>query len=117
MKKEDLIDIFKIIDKKSCPKLMNFHCHTIFSDGSLKPEELLDEAYKNRLKFLSITDHHTISAHKHIKENDLLKKYPLNSINLITGIEINCLLKGCLVHVLGFGIDINSHYLLPSKHG
>ena len=51
MTKEELINIFKNIDKKSCPDLMNFHSHTIFSDGSLNPEELLDEAFKKNLKY------------------------------------------------------------------
>ena len=114
---EDLVNIFRRIDKKSCPDLMNFHSHTTFSDGSLNPEELLDEAYKNNLKYISITDHHTVGAHRYIKENDILKKYPENSINLIPGIEINCLLKGCLVHVLGFGIDIDSQFLHPYING
>ena len=114
---EDLVNIFKRIDKKSCPDLINFHSHTTFSDGSLNPEELLDEAYKNNLKYISITDHHTVGAHRYIKANDILKKYPENSINLISGIEINCLLKGCLVHVLGFGIDIDSQFLHPYING
>jgi len=114
---EDLVNIFKRIDKKSCPGLINFHSHTTFSDGSLNPEELLDEAYKNNLKYISITDHHTVGAHRYIKENEILKKYPENSINLISGIEINCLLKGCLVHVLGFGIDIDSQFLHPYING
>ena len=117
MLKEELVDIFKNINKKSCPNLMNFHSHTIFSDGSLKPEELLDEAYEKNLKYISITDHHTVGAHRYIKENDLLKKYPQNAIKIISGIEINCLLKGCLVHVLGFGIDIYSNFLNPYIKG
>jgi len=79
----------------------------------LKPKELLDQAYRNNLKYLAITDHHTVNAHIYIKENKLMDKYPFNSLNLITGIEINCLLKGCLVHVLGLGIDIDSEYLHP----
>ena len=83
----------------------------------MKPEELLDEAFKKNLKYISITDHHTVGAHRYIKEMDLLKKYPSNSINLISGIEINCLLKGCLVHVLGYGIDINSEFLNPYING
>jgi len=117
MIKDELINIFKNIDKKSCPELVNFHSHTIYSDGSFKPEELLDEAYNKNLKYISITDHHSIGAHRYIKEKELLKKYPLNSIKLISGIEINCLLKGCLVHILGFGFDINSKFLDPYIHG
>ena len=117
MNKEELINITRNINIKSCPKNINFHCHTIFSDGSLKPEDLLAQAYKNQLKFLSITDHHTVNAHTYIEENNLMDKYPKNSLQLISGIEINCLLKGCLVHVLGLGIDINSKSLLPYVKG
>ena len=113
MNKEELIELTSKIDKYSCPHIINFHCHTKFSDGSLSPEDLLDQAFRNKLQFLSITDHHSIMAHKYITDNNLLSKYPENSFRLIPGIEINCLLKGCLVHVLGLGIDINSDSLSP----
>ena len=113
MNKKELIDLTSKIDKYSCPHIINFHCHTKFSDGSMSPEDLLDQAFHNKLQFLSITDHHSIKAHQYIFDNNLLNKYPRNSIKVITGIEINCLLKGCLVHVLGLGININSESLTP----
>ena len=65
------------------------------------------------MKFLSITDHHTIKAHEYIKKNNILRNYPKDSFRLISGIEINCLILGCLVHVIGLGIDITSKYLNP----
>ena len=117
MLKKNLIDLTSKITKDSCPYFINFHCHTTFSDGSLRPEQLLDEAYKNNTKFISITDHHTLKAYLYIKKYDLLAKYPNNSLNVITGIEINCLLNGCLVHVLGLGFDIESKSLLPYTSG
>ena len=113
MNKNKLIELTSNITKDSCPNEINFHCHTTFSDGSLRPEELLDEAYKNNLRYISITDHHTLNAHKYIEKKRLLKKYPINSLCLITGIEINCILKGCLVHILGLGIDLKSEDLNP----
>ena len=36
-----------------------------------------------------------------------------DSIKIVSGIEINCLILGCLVHVIGLGIDIKSKYLSP----
>ena len=51
MNREDLVKLTSNINKNSCPKNINFHCHTKFSDGSLEPYELLDQAYKNNLKF------------------------------------------------------------------
>ena len=44
MDKQDLIKITANINKESCPGLVNFHCHTKFSDGSFDPEQLLDQA-------------------------------------------------------------------------
>ena len=51
MNREDLVKLTSNINKNSCPKNINFHCHTKFSDGSLEPYELLEQAYKNNLKF------------------------------------------------------------------
>ena len=51
MNREDLVKLTSNINKNSCPKSINFHCHTKFSDGSLEPYELLEQAYKNNLKF------------------------------------------------------------------
>ena len=66
MNKKELIELTRSINKESCPNDINFHCHTTFSDGSLNPSDLLDQAYRNNLKYLSITDHHSVKAHIHI---------------------------------------------------
>ena len=117
MNKKELIDLTSKIDKYSCPHIINFHCHTKFSDGSFDPEQLLDQVFFNKLKFIAITDHHTIKAHDYIQQNNILEKYPKESFRLIPGIEINCLLLGCLVHVVGLGIDIKSNQLTPYIQG
>ena len=117
MNREDLVKLTTYINKNSCPKNINFHCHTKFSDGSFDPEQLLDQVFFNKLKFISITDHHTIKAHDYIEKNNILEKYPNNSFKLIPGIEINCLLLGCLVHVVGLGINIKSNQLTPYIQG
>ena len=107
MDKEDLIKLTSQINNNSCPNIVNFHCHSTYSDGSLTPQELLDEAYKNNIQYFSITDHHTVKAHRYVSSHNLLNKYTAKAFNLVSGIEINCLLKGCLVHVLGLGIDLS----------
>ena len=117
MNRKELIDLTSKIDKYSCPHIINFHCHTKFSDGSFDPEQLLDQVFFNKLKFISITDHHTIKAHDYIEKNNILEKYPNDSFKLIPGIEINCLLLGCLVHVVGLGINIKSNQLTPYIQG
>jgi len=117
MNKKELIDLTSKIDKYSCPHIINFHCHTKYSDGSFDPEQLLDQVFFNKLKFISITDHHSIKAHDYIEKYNILQKYPNDSFKLIPGIEINCLLLGCLVHVVGLGINIKSKQLTPYIQG
>ena len=63
MDKEELIKLTSKINNNSCPSKVNFHCHSTYSDGSLTPEELLDEAYKNNIQYFSITDHHLSLIH------------------------------------------------------
>ena len=101
--------VIRSIDKYSCPKNINLHCHTIFSDGSLSPEQLIIQAKELGIKHIAITDHHSINAYSYA----LRSIGHSNTINLWSGIEISCILKNCLVHIIGLGIDINSPYLLP----
>ena len=42
--------------------MIDLHCHSTFSDGSLTPEELIDAAEKIRLTALALTDHDTVAG-------------------------------------------------------
>lgn len=42
--------------------MIDLHCHSTFSDGSLTPEQLADEAVKIGLKALALTDHDTVAG-------------------------------------------------------
>ncbi len=117
MDRNKLLNVISKINRDSCPAKINFHCHTNFSDGSMHPDELLNKAYKSNLKYLAITDHHSVSAHKHILKNRLLDNYPKDSIELVSGIEISSVLNGCLVHLIGLGINIDSKSLIPYIQG
>lgn len=46
----------------------DFHAHSHHSDGSLSLDELAAEAVSNGLDFLAITEHNTVSHHRHIDE-------------------------------------------------
>ena len=109
-----LLNILKGITKDSCPDSINFHMHSTFSDGSLSPREIYNQAIDLNIDHYAITDHHSVDAYLEI--NDHIDSTLLgisNSPKLWTGIEISCILKGCLVHVLGLGFDPKSKYLLP----
>ena len=112
-----LIRIIKSITKKSCPYSINFHMHSTYSDGSLTAKEIYDQAIELNIDHYAITDHHSVEAYIELSQfKDKINKDKSNSPKLWTGIEITCLLKGCLVHLLGLGFDPKSKYLLPYIH-
>ena len=109
-----LINILKSITKESCPNSINLHIHSTFSDGSLTPKEIYNQAITLNIDHYAITDHHSVDAY--IELSKFVGPTLINSSNspkLWPGIEITCLLNGCLVHVLGFGFDPTSEYLFP----
>jgi len=110
----NLINIIKSIKKESCPNSINLHMHSTYSDGSLTAKEIYYEAIKLNIDHYAITDHHSVDAYIELsKFNDSKFNEKSSFPKLWTGIEITCILKGCLVHVLGLGFDPKSKYLLP----
>ena len=88
--------------------------HSTYSDGSLTAKEIYNQAIDLNIDHYAITDHHSVDAYIEIsKLKDATLNYRLSFPKLWTGIEITCLLKGCLVHVLGLGFDHKSKYLSP----
>jgi len=112
-----IIDVLSKINKKSCPHKINFHCHTTCSDGSLTPEELIVQASDLRLEHIAVTDHHSVDSIHRI--NTLINSHQDERYfpHFWNGIEISCLLKGCLVHILAIDFDLNSDYLKPYTKG
>lgn len=87
--------------------IIDLHMHTNKSDGALSPKELIDEAIKNNVKIISITDHDNIDSYT---EN--LIEYARNKgIILIPGVEITANAKRCEIHVLGYNFDLNNKLL------
>ncbi len=111
--RKKLFDTIRAIRSDSCPKEVNLHIHSTFSDGTLTPAQIYNQVIELNIKNFAITDHHTIKAYIEIEKLMIRdsKFISINQPNFWTGIEITCLLKGCLVHVLGLGFDLNSKYL------
>ena len=81
-------------------KIIDLHTHTLFSDGRESIENLLKMAQERNIEILSITDHDSIYVYDVLKEN--------NSIKIITGVELSAFYKGNIIHVLGYGFDVNN---------
>lgn len=84
--------------------MIDLHIHTTFSDGTYSVKEVLEEAEKLKLNYISITDHDNCLAYKELEKIDIKKYY---SGKIIPGIEIKCSYKKRLIEVLGYNYDIN----------
>ena len=97
------------IDAQSCPYAYNFHLHTVYSDGQLQPDVLMQQAVHNRLSGLAITDHHSVEGYI-IAQEWLDQWQQLNSEvgpQLWPGVEITALLCETEVHILGYDFEPN----------
>lgn len=97
---KELFSTFKAEDFYSN---INLHIHSNYSDGILDFDKLIEEAKTLNMKYISITDHNTILGYKN-------SKYKNDEI-LITGVEFDCFYKMSLLHILGYGIDIENEEL------
>ena len=80
--------------------LVNFHCHSIFSDGSQSPEVLAGFLSSAGVRYAALTDHDTLEGLPRFQE--ALKK---NGIGYLPGVELTTHLNGIEVHLLGYGFD------------
>lgn len=86
---------------------LDLHIHTNNSDGILSPKEVIDEANKNNISIISITDHDTIDSYT----NELFRYAKEKGILLIPGVEISTKANKCGIHVLGYNFDLNNEEL------
>ncbi len=100
MKKTEIKNILNTISEEDYKSTVDLHVHTNESDGKMSPKKVMEEARKKDLKYISITDHNTIDAY--LKTNILTEEI------LIPGVEFDCYFKGNIIHILGYGIDIDN---------
>ena len=113
-----LCAVLRQVGPGSCPGRFNFHCHTVCSDGSLHPEALAHQALAMGLEQLAITDHHSNQAYAAVQAVfDQHQRAGQPTPKLWPGVEISCLLKGCLVHVLALGFTNGHPSLDPYLQG
>jgi hypothetical protein len=78
---------------------VDLHTHTIFSDGLLTPEALVDRAVVRQLAAVAITDHDSVEA------MGRAQAAARSRIEVVPGVEISSALDGHDLHILGFYID------------
>ena len=113
--KEELIDVLNSIynflnkEESDNEKLIDLHTHTNYSDGELSPMELIKLAIEKNIGTIAITDHDTLEGIKQIDRNNPLI---VNSgIRIINGIELSAKVNKGIMHILGYGIDLDNKEL------
>lgn len=95
---------------------VDLHTHSIFSDGSETPAELVDLAVRHGLKGLALTDHDTVEG---VREVCQLGRQA--GLVMFTGVEISTTLRQYTLHILGYGIDPDCaelhDWLIPLQNG
>ncbi len=95
---------------------IDLHTHSIYSDGSLSPRELVALGVENRLQCLALTDHDTVEG-----VAELLQYGQEAGLAVLSGVEISTTLRQHTVHVLGYGFDPHlpglAKWLLPLQDG
>lgn len=78
----------------------DLHIHTNYSDSTFSPQDVVDEASKNNLCCISITDHDTVDG---VRPTYLLAQSV--GMEVISGLELSCEFEGKDIHMLGYCID------------
>lgn len=84
-------------------RAIDLHTHSIYSDGSLTVEELIDLALEKNLSYIALTDHDSVEGVKRAMDYARDK-----DITVIPGIELSSEYHGRDIHIVGLNIDIDN---------
>ena len=85
-------------------KLCDLHTHSVFSDGTMTPEQLIDEAVGAGLYAIALTDHNVVEGLERF-----LSYAADKPIEAVPGIEFTTSYKGQELHILGLFLPRESY--------
>ena len=88
-------------------KFADLHLHTLFSDGTFTPEELVLHAQKSGLSCIALTDHDTVEGCARAAAACAAVK-----MEFITGAELTAEHEDTEVHIIGYFLDTANQHLL-----
>ncbi|MBT8042702.1 MAG: PHP domain-containing protein [Pontiella sp.] len=87
--------------------MIDLHVHSIYSDGTNTPSELLELAEQRGLTALALTDHDTVAGIE-----PLLEAAKDSAVEAVPGIELSAACERGTMHILGYFIDHTCPVLL-----
>ena len=91
--------------------LVDFHMHSIFSDGVETPKDLLQHAIDCNVSMMALTDHDEIDGIQALRAAQK-KLDPNESIKIVNGCEFSADYKDKSIHILGYCFDENNKDLI-----
>lgn len=87
----------------------DMHIHSMYSDGSLTPEEIVRTARGNGVGLISVCDHNVVEGS--IETEKIAREAGLQYIR---GVEIDAIFDGKDIHILCYGADFSNEPLISS---
>jgi len=100
------------MDSSTCPLVLapdapvDLQLHTTYSDGTWKPEQLLDYLIREQFGLAAITDHDRVDTIAAIQTLALEKHLPV-----LVAVEMSTLWQGKMTDILCFGFDSDQNAL------
>ncbi len=88
-------------------KYADLHVHTLASDGTCGPAQLVKESIKRKLSAIAIVDHDTLDAISASTAEAIGE-----DLEIIPGIELTAQHEGQEIHILGYFLDYRNKVLL-----
>lgn len=82
--------------------LADLHMHSYYSDGTMSPREIVEDAKKRNVQLIAITDHNILDSYTELKE--AAEEF---GINVIRGVEIDARFEDIVVHILAYNFQDN----------
>ena len=89
----------------------DLHIHSLYSDGSHSPEEIVRIAHASNVELISICDHNQVRGTIECEPIALAA-----GLKYIRGVEIDAIHKGVDLHILCYGADLSNEALLGRIH-
>lgn len=77
--------------------MLELHCHTTYSDGTLTPTQLVSAAVKAGVRSLAITDHDTLAGW-----DEAFAAAKPCGLEIVPGVELSTVHRDRSMHILGF---------------
>lgn len=84
--------------------LTDLHMHSYYSDGTMSPREIVEDAKKRNVQLIAITDHNVLDSYNELKE--AAEEF---GIKVIRGVEIDARFEDIVVHILAYNFEDNEN--------